>query len=102
MKRLTVESAGKVLYTANDVHKIVFIKTLLEYSNDYAQSLEEREFWYLDNDNTTVTNPATATNKGISTRHVLSRGAGSVKTLIPLNHYSFFEELESRLLPLLN
>ena len=36
IKELTVQSAGKTLHTANDVHKIVLTKTLLEYSNDYA------------------------------------------------------------------
>ena len=66
IKNLTLKSSGKPVYIANDVNKVIFIKTLLDYSDDYSRSVAKREFWYLDTDNTNVTNPATpATNKGI-------------------------------------
>ena len=58
------------------------------------------EFWYLDNDNTSVTD-GNATNLGIRARALLSQGdpRKTVKTIIPLKNYSFFEEFSDKLLP---
>ena len=42
---------------------------------------------------------ATNTNLGIRQRALLAQGGLTVQTLIPLNRYSFFEELNDKLLP---
>ena len=84
IKALKVQSAGKRLFEANGVHKVVFIKNLLEVSDDYARKVAKDEFWYLNNDNTTVTDNA-ATNLGIRKRALLSQGdpQKTIKTITP-------------------
>jgi len=89
---------AKVVYRADGIHKIIFIKNLLDYSDDYARSTAKKQFWYLDTDPTNVT-AVSATTAGIRQRGLLSHGGLSVETMIPLNRFSFFEELNERLLP---
>ena len=60
--------------------------------------MAKNQFWYLDNDATTVTD-ANATNLGMRARALLSHGGQTVQTMISLNRYSFFESLSDRLLP---
>ena len=48
IKKLTIKSAGKNLYNIDDAHKAVFIKNLLDFSDDYARSTAKSQFWYLD------------------------------------------------------
>ena len=86
------------MYYANNIHKIIFIKNLLDFSDDFSRSVAKNQFWYLDNDATTVTD-ANATNLGMRARALLSHGGQTVQTMIPLNRYSFFESLSDRLLP---
>ena len=89
----------KKLYEADGIHKGIFIKNLLDFSDDYSRSVAKNQFWYLDEDATTVTD-GNATNKGgIRSRALLSHGGLMVETIIPLNRYSFFESLSDRLLP---
>jgi len=95
VKSMTVRSAGKTVYEADNIHKAIFIKTLLDYSDDYARSVAKSQFWYLDSDATNVT-AAAASNSGIRQRGLLSHGGATVETLIPLNRYSFFEELSDK------
>ena len=75
IKSMTVKSAGKALYEAANTHKVIFIKNLLDYSDDYARR-------YLDNDATNVTATA-ATNPGIRSRGTLSHGGLTVETTSP-------------------
>jgi len=58
----------------------------------------KNQFWYLDSDATTATDN-NATNLGMRARALLSHEGEMVKTIIPLNRYSFFEGLSDRLLP---
>ena len=95
---LTLKSGGKQIYNANNIHKVIFIKNLLEFSDDYARSTAKQYFWFLDTDATTVT-AAAGTNSGIKARGAASHGGVTVETIIPLNRFSFFEDLEDRLLP---
>jgi len=44
LKSMTVKSAGKVLYEAVDIHKVIFIKNLLDYSDDYARRRSSFQF----------------------------------------------------------
>ena len=39
IKSMTVISAGKLVYEAHNLHKVLFIKNLLDYSDDYARSV---------------------------------------------------------------
>ena len=98
IKSLRVNSSGKELYYANNIHKFIFIKNLLDFSDDFSRSVAKDQFWYLDTDATTVTD-GNATNTGMRSRALLSHGGKMVQTTIPLNRYSFFEGLSDRLLP---
>ena len=98
IKSLNLKSAGKTLYEANNIHKVIFIKNLLDFSDDFSRSVAKNQFRYLDSDASTVTADA-ATNAGMRARALLSHGGATVQTIIPLNGYSFFEGLSDRLLP---
>ena len=105
INKLVIKSAGKTLYNIDNAHKAVFVKNLLDFSDDYSRSAAKSQFWYLDTDGTNVTGDA-ATNQGIKAREKLTKrtaAAGNpaavVETIIPLNRYSFFENLEDKLLP---
>ena len=39
MKRLTVKANSKPLYEGNDVNKIIFVKDMLQYSEDYSRTV---------------------------------------------------------------
>ena len=86
------------MYEANNIHKGIFIKNLLDFSDDFSRSVAKNQFWYLDSDATTVTDN-NATNLAMRERALLSHEGEIVKTIIPLNRYSFFESLSDRLLP---
>ena len=98
IKNLTLKSAGKKLYEANNIHKGIFIKNLLEFSDDFSRSVAKNQFWYLDSEATTATDN-NATNLGIRARALLSHEGEMVKTIVPLNRHSFFEGLSDKLLP---
>ena len=98
IKSLKVISSGKKLYEASDIHKGIFIKNLLDFSDDFSRSVAKNQFWYLDSDATTDTD-GNATNDGMRARALLSHGGLMVQTIIPLNRYSFFEGLSDKLLP---
>ena len=95
---MRVSSAGTEVTESNNIHKGIFIKNLLDYSNDYSGTVAKDQFWYLDVDATTVTD-ANATNLGMRARALLSHGGKIVETKIPLNRYAFFENLSEALLP---
>ena len=46
-KILPVKSAGKSVYEANDIHKVIFIKNLLDFSDDYSRSMAKKQFCIL-------------------------------------------------------
>ena len=98
IKNLKVFSSGKKLYEADNIHKGIFIKNLLDFSDDYSRSVAKNQFWYLDSDATTDTD-GNATNARMRARALLSQGGLMVQTIIPLNRYSFFEGLSDKLLP---
>ena len=98
IKSLKVILSGKILYEADNIHKGIFIKNLLDFSDDFSRSVAKNQFWYLDSDATTETD-GNATNAGMRARALLSHGGLMVQTIIPLNRYSFFETLSDKLLP---
>ena len=82
IKSLTINSSGKELYYANNIHKFIFIKNMLEFSDDFSRSVAKDQFWYLDIDATTATD-ANASNTGMQSRALLSHGGKMVQTTIP-------------------
>ena len=98
IEHLVIKSSGKIIYDTSNLHKVTFVKNLLEYSDDFGRSVAKNSFWYIDtsDDNRAV---AAGTNTGFLTRRLLTATDKDVNVIIPLNRYSFFEELESRMLP---
>ena len=102
IKHMKISSAGKIVYDIDNIHKTVNVKNLLEYSDDFSRSVAKSSFWYLDTEDSTAN-----TNLGFEARRVLTQarqndgngGAKSINEIIPLNRYSFFEELEDKMLP---
>ena len=92
IKHLMIKSAGKIVYDTGNLHNVTFIKNLLEYSDDYSRSVAKNSLWFLDTDNTTAD-----TNLGFQARKVLTQ-AGNINVIIPLNRWSFFEELNDKML----
>ena len=102
IKHLMIKSAGKIVYDTDNLHNVTFIKNLLEYSDDYSRSVAKNSLWYLDTDGTT-----TDTNVGFAARHALTKAAAddalvvggkNINVIIPLNRWSFFEELNDKML----
>ena len=97
---MAIKSAGKIIYDTDNLHLVTFVKNLLEYSDDYSRTVAKNTFWYLDSNDSTEIRPAQATyNYGFHARQVLTSDNKAVNVTIPLNRYSFFEELEGRMLP---
>ena len=102
INKLAVKSSGKTLYNIDNAHKAIFVKIFLDFSDDYARSSASSQFWYLDTAETVVL----LNNAGIKARQKLTKrieGGGNpaqvVQTIIPLNRYSFFEDLQDKILP---
>ena len=102
IKHLMIKSAGKIVYDTDNLHNVTFIKNLLEYSDDYSRSVAKNSLWYLDTDETTED-----TNVGFAARHALTKAAAddalavggkNINVIIPLNRWSFFEELNDKML----
>ena len=102
IKHMVIKSSGKIVYESDNLHRITNVKNLLEYSDDFSRSVGKNSFWYLDTDRTTAD-----TNTGFEARRILTQanqnngggGAKSNNEMIPLNRYSFFQELEKKMLP---
>ena len=75
--------------------KSSFVKKLLEYSDDFSRSVAKNSLWYLDT-NHLIANANQ--NTGFEARRLLTTGKKDVNVVIPLNRYSFFEELDDRML----
>ena len=84
----------------------MFVKNLLEYSDDFSRSVAKDSFWYLDVAN--LADMTAAENTGFEARRNLSKRVGEgggaenvakdINVIIPLNRFSFFEELYDKML----
>ena len=92
IKHLMIKSAAKIVYDTDNLHNVTFVKNLLEYSDDYSRSVAKNSLWYLDTNNTTAN-----TNLGFEARRLVTQ-AGNANVIIPLNRWSFFEELNDKML----
>ena len=102
IKHIMIKSAGKIVYDTDNLHNVTFVKNLLEYSDDFSRSVAKNSLWYLDTADTTAVG-----NSGFESRRLLTRAAADdalnvggkdVNVLIPLNRWSFFEELNDKML----
>ena len=106
INHLMIKSAGKIMYDTNNLHKVTFVKNLLEYSDDFSCSVAKDSFWYLDVAN--LADMTAARNTGFEARRNLSKRVGEgggaenvakdINVIIPLNRFSFFEELYDKML----
>ena len=94
---MMIKSARKIVYDTNNLHKVTFVKNVLEYSDDFGRSVAKNSLWYLDTVDSSVVND----NAGFAARKTLMTNTNNllnVNVIIPLNRYSLFEELEGRML----
>ena len=125
IKKIQVRAEGREVYDCDYANHCVNIKNLLEYNPSYAKSVGTNEYYFPDTSRSPdsrkyvrrevqhVRNDAdnayeartlpdvenTNYNKGFAARKVLLGASAEVNCEIPLNRYSFFEELQDRLLP---
>ena len=119
IKKIQVRAEGREVYDCDYANHCVNIKNLLEYNPSYAKSVGTNEFYFPDTSrhangtkytlvevafraggNGNVVRRDNANyNKGFAARKVLLGASAEVNCEIPLNRYSFFEELQDRLLP---
>ena len=119
IKRLSVTANGLQVYDCKYANHFVNIKNLLEYNPSYAKSVGTNEYYFLDTSrhadgakysledvdfrgggNGNVLREVNANyNKGFAARKQLLGATAEVNCEIPLNRYSFFEELQDKLLP---
>ncbi|PFX25393.1 RNA-directed DNA polymerase from mobile element jockey [Stylophora pistillata] len=100
INHMMIKSGGRIAYDSNNLHKVTFVKDLLEYSDDYARDVAENSFWYLDTSADTRAPAVDRTvNRGFEARLLLTTANNDVNVIIPLNRYAFFAELEGRMLP---
>ena len=125
IKKIQVRAEGREVFDCDYANHCVNIKNLLEYNPSYAKSVGTNEFYFPDTSRHAeskkytrrqVTHRRNAAdngdeaglmiddvdvnyNKGFAARKVLLGTSAEVNCVIPLNRYSFFEELQDKLLP---
>ena len=73
IKHLMIKSASKIVFDTDNLHKVTFVKNLLEYSDDYSRSVGKNSLWYLDVNNTTAAN-----NTGYESHRVLTQAVNNL------------------------
>ena len=92
-------SRNVTLYTSGIVVKILnlflttHVKSLMEYSDDYARSIASGEYFYLDYDNKISDN-----NFGYVHRLAALKDGNESTYIVPLNKYLFFKGLDINML----
>ena len=125
IKKVQVKAEGREVYDCDYANHCVNIKNLLEYNPSYAKSVGTNEYYFPDTSTHADSNKYTKRrethrrnaadtedeagemldnvnanyNKGFAARKVLLGAYSEVNCEIPLNRYSFFEELQDKLLP---
>ena len=93
IKHLTIRSAGKIIYDTDNLHKVCFVKNLLEYSDDFSRSVAKNSFWYLDTNATTANTIQDLKLGGCKLKRFKNNGGGGAKNInviIPLNRFFVF------------
>ena len=125
IKKIQVRAEGREVYDCDYANHCVNIKNLLEYNPSYAKSVGTNEYYFPDTSRSAeskkytrriVTHRQNAAgnaddrglmiddvnvnyNKGFAARKRLLGTSREVNCEILLNRYSFFEELQDKLLP---
>ena len=122
IKKIQVRAEGREVYDCDYANHCVNIKNLLEYNPSYAKSVGTNEYHFPDtsrhangskyvrrfvqhtgdanNQRVEMVESDNANyNKGFNARKLLLGASAEVNCEIPLNRYSFFEELQDKLLP---
>ena len=125
IKKIQVRAEGREVYDCDYANHCVNIKNLLEYNPSYAKSVGTNEFYFPDISRHAESKKYTRRyvvhrrnaadngderglmlddidpnyNKGFAARKVLLGASAAVNCEILLNRYSFFEELQDKLLP---
>ena len=125
IKKIQVTAEGREVYDCDYANHCVNLKNLLEYNPSYAKSVGANEYYFPDTSRSPdsskylrrrvqrVRNDAnnayevrtlpdvenTNYNKGFAARKVFLGASAEVNCEISLNRYSFFEELQDKLLP---
>ena len=125
IKKIQVRAEGREVYDCDYANHCVNIKNLLEYNPSYAKSVGTNEYYFPDTSRSPDSSKHTKRqvshrrnladkgdepglmiddintnyNKGFASRKVLLGTSAEVNCEIPLNRYSFFEELQDKLLP---
>ena len=126
IKKIQVKAEGRDVYDCDYANHCVNIKNLLEYNPSYAKSVGTNEYYFPDTsreanskkyeerslDNTKAPGGQGGEtrmemlrrenadyNKGFAARKLLLGTSAEVNCEIPLNRYSFFKELQDKLLP---
>ena len=86
-----------IVYDTSNLHKVTFVKNLLEYSDDFSRSVAKKRFWYLDSIDSTVITDNNGDELGYKVRRRLTAADSDVNVIIPLNRYGFFEVLEDKM-----
>ena len=123
IKKIQVRAEGRQVYDCDYANHCVNIKNLLEYNSSYAKSVGTNEYYFPDTSRQAnaskyirrnvehVRNDANNAyevrslpdkdnanyNKGFHARKLLLGTSDEVNCEIPLNRYSFFEELQDNL-----
>ena len=120
IKKIQVKAEGREVYDCDYANHCVNIKNLLESNPSYARSVGTNEYYFPDTSRhangakyvrvnvrngagnaqiTAVDGDNANYNKGFAARKLLLGASAEVNCEIPLNRYSFFEELQDKLLP---
>ena len=120
IKKIQVKAEGREVYDCDYANHCVNIKNLLEYNPSYAKSVGTNEYYFPDTSRKAELNKYSIEkvrngagnaeidgvngdkanyNKGFAARKLLLGRSAEVNCEIPLNRYSFFEELQDKLLP---
>ena len=123
IKKLNVTANGRPVYGCDYANHCVNVKNLLEYNPSYAKSVGTNEFYFADTSRRAeegkyirdrvqhvgadgaeaarimMENINVNYNKGFAARKALLGLSTTVNCEIPLNRYSFFEELQDKLRP---
>ena len=74
-----IKSASKIVYDTDNLHKVTFVKNLLQYSDDFSRSVGKNSLWYLDT-NHQIANASQ--NAGFEARRTLTVGNADVNVII--------------------
>ena len=119
IKKLNVTANGRPVYDCDYANHCVNIKNLVKYNPSYAKSVGTNEFYFPDTSRSAeeenyqkrdvvrqgggngevLEDVNTTYNEGFAARKALLGVSTVVNCEIPLNRYSFFEELQDKLLP---